>query len=1053
MILKGMQNLINRGKEIVFSFLQSGDIYQITYQNNLINMYRGNLVDGGHSNLYLKVKNKGITKLIGTQSPSVFSINDNQVSYRGTFYEVDYQLDLIISDFGWRYKFRCLNDLNDSIELFYVQDIGLADINAILNSEAYTAQYLDYRFENQILSITQNQGNYQNLKISSSHNIKGFSTDGLDFFGLNYKYNRMADYLYLDLPNRIKQGESAYITLKTSPIKLKSNQEIEFIVSYNDNQVKDKRLPILAKVDKKPFIYQVINGKRVVKPTGFEIFNPEYNDQGQLLSFFTKDHSHVVLQQKELVQERSTGNIILTGNLKSETNISSSTNWMNGIFNSHVVLGNTNFNKFLSVNRNQIVTNSLTGQRIWLKQDDEYKLLNMPSYFQMSFNYSKWFYHLDDDLIEITSYMEYGHLKNHLIFKSHKKIKYDFIVTHQILMNNNEDQADINYDEDFDLIFYPSDNSLLKQVLPNLKFSLESDKYQITKLHEFDLPGIVVMKYYRSDLDLAIEGTYNEFCNCDYESFEDSKADFEKEYLNFTNHLKFEIDNDFNRYNHLLYWYTHNALIHYFQPHGLEQYNGAAWGTRDVLQGPLELFLAFGHFDKAKKIILKVFSNQYQSKNNLMDGNFPQWFMFDEYYQIRASDSHADIIVWPLLALSQYLNYTNDESILEEKVPYVNLETMSFTISSSIKEHLVKLIDNLKRNQIKNTVLPKYGGGDWNDTLQPANKELNERMVSGWTTALLYQALDLLSKNLNHYKTLKLELIDYKEKLKKDYYKYIYYQKAPAGFVIFNEKINLLFHPKEEKIGIKYRLIAYNQAITSNLISKNDLEKINQVIEENLKFPDGYHLMEKPVLYQEGRKTYFQRAETATNFGREIGIMYVHAHIRRIESLLLSNDGKRAYEAFDIVNPIDLKKHLMQAEIRQSNAYFSSSDADFINRFEAQNNYHLLKEKQIKFKGGWRIYSSGPGIYINQLITNFLGIKIYKNSLIIAPILPAELTNLKTSFILNGKKIMIEYLNSDHKSLTLNDKIIKFKVNEFNQKYYEIENIDLAILNKIVVKY
>ena len=118
MILKGMQNLINRGKEIVFSFLQSGDIYQITYQNNLINMYRGNLVDGGHSNLYLKVKNKGITKLIGTQSPSVFSINDNQVSYRGTFYEVDYQLDLIISDFGWRYKFRCLNDLNDSIELF-----------------------------------------------------------------------------------------------------------------------------------------------------------------------------------------------------------------------------------------------------------------------------------------------------------------------------------------------------------------------------------------------------------------------------------------------------------------------------------------------------------------------------------------------------------------------------------------------------------------------------------------------------------------------------------------------------------------------------------------------------------------------------------------------------------------------------------------------------------------------------------------------------------------------------------------------------------------------
>ena len=30
----------------------------------------------------------------------------------------------------------------------------------------------------------------------------------------------------------------------------------------------------------------------------------------------------------------------------------------------------------------------------------------------------------------------------------------------------------------------------------------------------------------------------------------------------------------------------HNALIHYAQPHGLEQYNGAAWELGMFVKGP-----------------------------------------------------------------------------------------------------------------------------------------------------------------------------------------------------------------------------------------------------------------------------------------------------------------------------------------------------------------------------------------------------------------------------------------------------------------------------------
>jgi len=54
-------------------------------------------------------------------------------------------------------------------------------------------------------------------------------------------------------------------------------------------------------------------------------------------------------------------------------------------------------------------------------------------------------------------------------------------------------------------------------------------------------------------------------------------------------------------------WYGLNALIHYLTPHGLEQFGGAAWGTRDVSQGPMELLLCLGRYDAARRILETLF--------------------------------------------------------------------------------------------------------------------------------------------------------------------------------------------------------------------------------------------------------------------------------------------------------------------------------------------------------------------------------------------------------------------------------------------------------------
>ena len=53
------------------------------------------------------------------------------------------------------------------------------------------------------------------------------------------------------------------------------------------------------------------------------------------------------------------------------------------------------------------------------------------------------------------------------------------------------------------------------------------------------------------------------------------------------------------------------------------------------------------------------------------DGDWPQWFMFFERDRdIRAGDSHGDIVFWPVLALAQYLIASGDATLLDERVPF-----------------------------------------------------------------------------------------------------------------------------------------------------------------------------------------------------------------------------------------------------------------------------------------------------------------------------------------------------------------------------------------------
>ena len=118
--------------------------------------------------------------------------------------------------------------------------------------------------------------------------------------------------------------------------------------------------------------------------------------------------------------------------------------------------------------------------------------------------------------------------------------------------------------------------------------------------------------------------------------------------------------------------------------------------------------------------------------------------------------------------------------------------------------------------------------------------------------------------------------------------------------------------------------------------------------------------MDRPVTYRGGPERIFRRAESAANFGREIGLMYVHAHLRYAEAMAMLGEADALWDALLKVNPIAVTEHLGNASLRQRNAYFSSSDAAFPDRYQASAEWARVKSGKIAVDGGWRIYSQGP---------------------------------------------------------------------------------------------
>lgn len=1012
----------------------------------------------------------------------------------------------------WHVSLRnaCASQLH--IDLVYTQDLSLAHYAAVRSNEYYVSQYVDFTplyhaSRGHLLAVRQNLpmgGRHPWVMLGSLGHGVGFATDALQLDGLALER----------LESRRRQHEHAMAMIQDEGVWLGPGAAVErgfFGYFAPDHQAASSPAD-LAHVDRAlalpeaavppkdsafpygdspaPSLFGLVPslvGEDMTDGEITSLFGSDRREEerrdGRLLSYFIGSDRHVVLAAKERAVLRPHAHILRTGAaLKPDEAALSSTVWMRGVFNAMLTQGHTNINRFVAAThgyRDLSGTPRADGQRIFVELDDGYHLLATPSAFEMLPSRCRWFYKYSGRLIEICVAASLYCHEISLDIDVRQGPPCRFLISTRIALNGDDGATGtpvLFARDQRGVVVRPQRDSEIGSRFPDGFFRIDAsrgthfervggDELLFVDGRSRGEPFVTIVTAPATAVGLRILGCLIE-SDTDNTSAQPGEVEQSREaayWSNLAGPLVFApparsiLAADVLRLREILPWFMQNALIHYLAPHGIEQYANGGWGTRDICQGPVELLLARGDYETLRDLLLRIFRAQNP------DGDWPQWFMFFERERgIRAPDSHGDIVFWPLLALGQYLSATEDPSILDERFPFYDERGVAHGEMAVMSVHVERALDVIAKRVVAGTHLAVYGNGDWNDTLQPVDPTMKEMMCSSWTVTLHYHTLRTLTDGLRRVgrdtaRPLASDLEAQAAEVLADYQRFLIDGSVLAGFAGFAAFLSeggvvvRLLHPSDTMTGISYRLLPMIHSILYELFTPEQAEVHVGYIREHLLAPDGARLFDRPPRYQGGPQQHFQRAESSTFFGREIGVMYMHAHLRYAEAMAHYGDADAFFLALRQANPIALASVVPAAAPRQANCYHSSSDAAFYDRYEASARYKEVMRGTITVEGGWRVYSSGPGIVYRLIHECFVGVRRNATSVVIDPVVPTGLDGLRAEIRLADAPVTMIYRTGRKGcspiALTLNGEALPFK-REPNRYRTGGVRVDLGLLRR-----
>ena len=417
-------------------------------------------------------------------------------------------------------------------------------------------------------------------------------------------------------------------------------------------------------------------------------------------------------------------------------------------------------------------------------------------------------------------------------------------------------------------------------------------------------------------------------------------------------------------------------------------------GFRDQLQDSL-VFLQ-SNPELTKKQILLHASKQFYK------GDVYHWWLTVNPWGPRGNCS--DDFLWLPFAVEDYINETNDYSILDEKVRFVDSDEQ-LTIYEHIKKAIYRSIELTSPRGV-----PLMGDHDWNDGLSAVGHDLKGE--SYWVSEFLYYILDRLDNIIDYAKDKDfLKVVHEKKDLTKETFnKYgwdgEYFLQATNDYgELIGSKTS-----KEGKLFLNPQIWSVISNITTDERKKSAMDHVTKTLLKDYGCLLLYPAFETP----NSEVGYITRYAPGL---RENGGVYTHAATWGTWAYALMGENKLAYDAYIRINPIHRSGDI---DVFKSEPYVTPGNSDG----PVSPQYG---------KGGWSWYSGSAQWMHNVAITSILGIRGHATGIEINPCIPDSWNGYKYQRKFGDKTLNIEVKRGEKNELVVNNEKIEGNSFEFDE--------------------